>query len=48
MRVYNVVTSPMGNTSIQYEENGVSYSIPTDTANSDYKQYLKWLEEQNG
>ena len=48
MRVYNVVTSPMGNISIQYEENGMSYSIPTDPANSDYQEYLKWTEEQNG
>jgi len=23
-------------------------SIPLDPANSDYKQYLIWLEEQNG
>jgi hypothetical protein len=23
-------------------------SIPLDSANSDYRAYLKWLEEQNG
>jgi hypothetical protein len=45
---YTKITTLMGNIVIQYEEDGVLYTIPLDPANSDYQQYLKWLEEQNG
>jgi len=45
MRNYVEVTSAMGNAVIQYEENGVLYSIPKDSANSDYQRYLRWLED---
>ncbi len=52
MKKYNEVVTPLGNTIIQYEENGVLYSIPTEPANSDYQRYLRWLEnpdaEENG
>ncbi len=50
MRNYVEVTSPMGNTVIQYEENGFLYSIPKDEANSDYQAYLRYLngEEETG
>lgn len=41
---YEKVITPTGGEIIQYEENGVVYSIPTDPANSDYQRYLKWLE----
>jgi len=41
---YQKVTTPSGNEIIQYEENSVLYSIPTDPANSDYQRYLAWLE----
>jgi hypothetical protein len=37
---YKEITTPLGNTVIQYEENGLLYSIPTDPANSDYQAYL--------
>ena len=37
---YQEVITPSGNTIIQYEENGVLYSIPADPANSDYQAYL--------
>jgi hypothetical protein len=37
---YTEITTPLGNTVIQYEENGLLYSIPTDPANSDYQAYL--------
>ena len=43
MKQYTEIVSPMGNTIIQYEENGVLYSIPTDPANSDYQAYLATL-----
>ncbi len=41
---YNEIETPFGNSIIQYEENGVLYSIPKDEANSDYQRYLRWLE----
>ena len=31
-----------------FKENGIVLNIPTDPANSDYQEYLKWTEEQNG
>jgi len=40
MKNYTEITTPSGNTIIQYEENGVLYSIPMDEANSDYQAYL--------
>jgi hypothetical protein len=30
------------------DEDGSEYWIPLDLANSDYQEYLKWVEEQNG
>lgn len=45
VREYTEVTTLSGQTIIQYEENGILYSIPTDPANSDYQAYLKSLEE---
>jgi len=30
------------------DEYGKKCWIPYDIANSDYQEYLKWLEEQNG
>jgi hypothetical protein len=39
-RNYQEIETPMGNTVITYEENGVMYSIPKDPANSDYQAYL--------
>jgi hypothetical protein len=44
MRNYTEITTPLGHTIIQYEENGFLVSIPTDPANSDYQRYLAWLE----
>jgi len=41
---YMIKETPFGNTVIEYEENGVRYSIPSDPANSDYQRYLAWLE----
>ena len=41
---YTEIVTPMGDTIIQYEENGFLYSIPKDPANSDYQRYLAWLE----
>jgi len=45
MKNYIEIITPAGGTIIQYEENGVLFSIPTDLANSDYQQYLKYLED---
>ena len=42
---YQVVTTPTGEQVIKYELDGVSYTIPTDPANSDYQSYLKSLHE---
>ena len=47
IKQYKIVITPNGGEIIQYEEDGVLYSIPTDPANSDYQAYLKYLEENN-
>jgi hypothetical protein len=44
---YTVVTTPSGEEVIQYEENGVLYTIPKDEANSDYQRYLNPEAEQS-
>jgi len=46
-RNYQEIETPMGNTVITYEENGVMYSIPKDPANSDYQRYLNPEAEQS-
>ena len=43
-REYKEVTTSTGATIIQYEEDGVLYSIPVDPANSDYQAYLNPVE----
>ena len=45
MKTYTEVTTPLGNTIIQYKEDGVMYSIPKDLENVDYQEYLKSLDE---
>jgi hypothetical protein len=42
-RQYNV-EEINGQTIIWYEENGFRYSFTEDPSNSDYQQYLAWLE----
>ena len=44
---YKVVITPTGSEIIQYEENGVLYSIPKDPNNSDYQRYLNPEAEQS-
>jgi len=34
-------------TGVQYELNGITYSIPKNEANTDYQAYLKWVAEGN-
>jgi hypothetical protein len=47
MKNYKTIISPMGDEIIQYEENGVLYTIPKDPANSDYQRYLNPEAEQS-
>lgn len=43
-RKYTVATNPMGQEVVFYEENGfVHCFLTTDPSNSDYQQYLAWL-----
>ena len=42
---YQLITSPTGCEIVQYEEDGVLYSIPKDPANSDYQAYLASIAE---
>ena len=44
MKNYIEVVTPSGGTVIQYEENGIVYTIPKDLSNSDYQAYLASLE----
>ena len=52
MKNYKEIETPFGGTVLQYNENGVLYTIPKDPANSDYQRYLRWLKdpeaEENG
>ena len=45
MKNYTELETPLGNSVITYEENGVLYTIPKDPANSDYQRYLRWVED---
>ena len=45
MKNYQEIETPFGSTILQYEEDGILYTIPKDPANSDYQAYLKQLEE---
>jgi hypothetical protein len=47
MKNYKLVITPMGDEVIQYEDNGVLYTIPKDPANSDYQRYLNPELEQS-
>ena len=40
IKEYKEVTTSTGATILQYEEDGVLYSIPIDPANADYQAYL--------
>lgn len=45
---YEKIELPSGYAVINAElENGTKLSIPSDSANSDYQAYLKYLEENN-
>jgi hypothetical protein len=46
-KIYKVIQTPFGGEIIQYEKDGILYSIPKNPANSDYQAYLKSLEENN-
>ena len=39
-KIYKVIQTPFGGEIIQYEEDGILYSIPKNPANSDYQAYL--------
>lgn len=45
---YIIRTSEMfGDSIIRIDEDGTEWGIPEDLANTDYQQYLLWLEETN-
>ena len=45
---YTEITNSQGQKVIQRDNgDGTITSIPSDPANSDYQQYLKWVEENN-
>ena len=46
--MYKLFNDQEGNpVSVSTEKNGVYLSIPFDPANTDYQEYLAWLEEGN-
>lgn len=47
-RIYTVTTNPMGQEIVFFEENGfINCFLTSDTNNSDYRQYLKDLENES-
>ena len=42
---YVVVTTPSGEQVIQYEQDGILYTIPEDPTNADYQAYLESLQQ---
>ena len=50
MMNYEIAISEIDNSEIikRINEDGSESWIPKDLANSDYQEYLKWVEEQNG
>jgi hypothetical protein len=49
MTRYEINISEFDNSEIikRINDDGSESWIPKDTANSDYQEYLKWVEEQN-
>lgn len=46
--IYEVTPNELGGEFIsRTDPDGKVWSIPTDPNNSDYQEYLAWLEEQN-
>jgi hypothetical protein len=47
--MYKLIKSPFTGEIrvVQKQEENVLFSIPFDPDNTDYQQYLKWLEEGN-
>lgn len=50
MRTFEKVKVTIGDNVVEsikmIDEDGVTWSVPMDPANSDYQQYLEWLAEQ--
>ena len=45
MAIYTVIENIMGNIIQRDNEDGTITYIPTNPANSDYQEYLKYLED---
>lgn len=50
MKTYKVIISEISGSSFieRINYNGTIDYIPMNEANSDYQEYLKWIEENNG
>jgi hypothetical protein len=44
---YKIIDGLNGSVLVQTTDDGIESFIPSDPANSDYQQYLKWVEENN-
>ena len=44
MTTFNVRTTDLGEQIDMILDDGTVWAVPTDSANSDYQRYLRWLE----
>jgi hypothetical protein len=46
--MYKLIKNPQGvDSAVNFEKDGIQYSIPFNPDNTDYQKYLEWVAEGN-